>query len=76
MNEEKTKTELFEALQKNANEKMALVIAERKARAERSAGVKDAQRPAAPPPDPPPAVAPPRGATPIPDRYKDKKKGR
>jgi len=61
-------------MQQNANEKMALVIAQRKERSE-SAKAK-APPPGSPPAAPPLVTTPPRGATPIPDRYKDKKKGR
>jgi len=71
MNDEKR--ELLKAIQKTANEKMSAVIAARK---ERSASAKAKAPPAAPPAPPPMAAAPPRGSAPIPDRYKDKKKGR
>lgn len=72
MNDEKR--ELIKAIQKIATEKMALVIAVRKARSE-SAKAK-APSPGFLPTAPQVVAAPPRGSAPIPDRYKDKKRGR
>jgi len=72
MNDEKR--ELIKAIQKIATEKMALVVAVRKARSE-SAKAK-APPPGFPPTAPPVVATAPRGSAPIPDRYKDKKKGR